>query len=127
MTKKERANPLILQASRKKRIAKGAGLEVSELNKLIKMHRQMADMMKKMGKTGGLKQMMATMFGKNADLNALSQASMTDKADNKALNDLPNSDALKGLDLSSSLLSGNQNKAPDPLSMLGLPGFGKKR
>jgi len=52
MTKKERANPDILAASRKKRIAKGAGLEVSELNKLIKQHRQMADMMKKMGKMG---------------------------------------------------------------------------
>ena len=52
MTKKERANPDLLQASRKKRIAAGAGMEVSELNKLLKMHRQMADMMKKMGKMG---------------------------------------------------------------------------
>ena len=52
MTKKERAAPQILQASRKKRIAAGAGLEVSDLNKLLKMHRQMADMMKKMGKMG---------------------------------------------------------------------------
>ncbi len=67
MTKKERANPQILQASRKKRIARGAGLEVSELNKLLKMHRQMADMMKKMGKMGKggmLKQAMKGMFGK---------------------------------------------------------------
>ena len=52
MTKQERRNPALLQASRKKRIAKGAGMEVSDLNKLIKMHRQMADMMKKMGKMG---------------------------------------------------------------------------
>ena len=67
MTKKERANPQILQASRKKRIAKGAGLEVSELNKLLKMQRQMGDMMKKMGKMGKggmLKQAMKGMFGK---------------------------------------------------------------
>ncbi|MGR3571630.1 signal recognition particle protein [Brevirhabdus sp.] len=67
MTKKERANPQILQASRKKRIAKGAGLEVSELNKLLKMHRQMADMMKKMGKMGKkgmLKGALGQMFGK---------------------------------------------------------------
>nr|WP_319247900.1 signal recognition particle protein [uncultured Celeribacter sp.] len=67
MTKKERANPALLQASRKKRIAKGAGLEVSELNKLLKMHRQMADMMKKMGKMGKggmLKQAVKGMFGK---------------------------------------------------------------
>jgi len=62
MTKKERANPQILQASRKKRIAKGAGLDVSELNKLLKMHRQMSDMMKKMGKMGG-KNMMRQMGG----------------------------------------------------------------
>ncbi|WP_294621834.1 signal recognition particle protein [uncultured Roseovarius sp.] len=64
MTKKERVNPKLLQASRKKRIAKGAGLEVSELNKLLKMQRQMGDMMKKMGKGGMLKQAMKGMFGK---------------------------------------------------------------
>lgn len=67
MTKTERANPQLLQASRKKRIAKGAGLEVSELNKLMKMHRQMSDMMKKMGKMGKggmLKQAMKGMMGK---------------------------------------------------------------
>ncbi|WP_334191411.1 signal recognition particle protein [Pararhodobacter sp.] len=68
MTKKERANPELLQASRKKRIAAGAGLEVSELNKLLKMHRQMADVMKKMGKGGMLKQAMKSMFGKNPDM-----------------------------------------------------------
>ncbi|MFT4716512.1 MAG: signal recognition particle subunit SRP54 [Paracoccaceae bacterium] len=64
MTKRERANPKVLQASRKKRIARGAGLEVSELNKLLKMQRQMGDMMKKMGKGGMLKQAMKGMFGK---------------------------------------------------------------
>ncbi len=67
MTKKERANPQILQASRKKRIANGAGLEVSDLNKLLKMQRQMSDMMKKMGKMGKggmMKQAMKGMFGK---------------------------------------------------------------
>jgi signal recognition particle subunit SRP54 len=67
MTKRERANPQLLQASRKKRIAKGAGMEVSDLNKLMKMHRQMSDMMKKMGKMGKggmLKQAMKGMFGK---------------------------------------------------------------
>ena len=65
MTKKERANPQILQASRKKRIAKGAGLEVSDLNKLMKMHRQMSDMMKKMGKMGkkGMMRQLGSLFG----------------------------------------------------------------
>jgi len=64
MTKRERANPKLLQASRKKRIAKGAGMDVSDLNKLLKMHRQMGDMMKKMGKGGMLKQALKGMFGK---------------------------------------------------------------
>jgi signal recognition particle subunit SRP54 len=52
MTRAERRNPALLQASRKRRIAAGAGLEVQELNRLIKMHRQMADVMKKMGGKG---------------------------------------------------------------------------
>src|ERR1700719_1085135 len=49
MTRQERKNPDILKASRKKRIAAGAGLKVEEVNKLLKMHRNMADMMKAMG------------------------------------------------------------------------------
>jgi signal recognition particle subunit SRP54 len=71
MTKKERVNPLILQASRKKRISNGSGLEVSELNRLLKMHRQMSDMMKKMGKSGNkgmLRGMMGQMMGNGASL-----------------------------------------------------------
>ena len=70
MTKKERASPNLLQASRKRRIALGAGVEVPELNKLIKMHRQMSDMMKRMGKMGGkgmLKSFMEQMSGKKDD------------------------------------------------------------
>ncbi|MEC7965880.1 MAG: signal recognition particle protein [Pseudomonadota bacterium] len=63
MTKKERANPQLLQASRKKRIAAGSGQQVSDLNKLLKMHRQMADMMKKMGKMGKGKMMKQAMKG----------------------------------------------------------------
>jgi signal recognition particle subunit SRP54 len=52
MTKGERAKPDIINGSRRKRIAAGSGVEVSEVNKLLKMHRQMSDMMKKMGKGG---------------------------------------------------------------------------
>ncbi|MGE3248881.1 MAG: signal recognition particle protein [Hyphomonadaceae bacterium] len=50
MTKAERAKPDLLNGSRRKRIAKGAGVEVSEINKLVKMHRGMSDMAKQMGK-----------------------------------------------------------------------------
>ncbi len=52
MTPKERRNPKMLNGSRKKRIAAGSGTSVQDVNRLIKTHRQMADMMKKMGKMG---------------------------------------------------------------------------
>ncbi|SSC72055.1 unnamed protein product [Ciceribacter sp. T2.26MG-112.2] len=67
MTKAERTNPDILKHSRKKRIAAGSGTDAAEINKLLKMHRQMADMMKAMGgKKGGgmMKQMMGGLAGK---------------------------------------------------------------
>ena len=83
MTRKERLSPNLLQASRKKRIALGAGLEVPELNKLIKMHRQMSDMMKRMGKMGGkgmLKSFMQQMSGKSNDLTpSMSDAQLLQK------------------------------------------------
>jgi signal recognition particle subunit SRP54 len=53
MTPKERRNPDILKASRKKRIAAGSGVTVEYVNRLLKQHRQMADMMKAMGGKGG--------------------------------------------------------------------------
>ena len=49
MTPRERRNPDILKASRKKRIAAGSGTTPEAINKLLKMHRGMADMMKAMG------------------------------------------------------------------------------
>ena len=124
MTKKERANPDLLQASRKKRIAAGAGLEVSDLNKLLKMHRQMADMMKKMGKMGKggmLKQAMKGMFGGKGGM----PGGMPDMSDPKAMEE-----AAKAL----------QGKLPGGLGGLGgmgglsglnipggISGFGKKK
>ena len=53
MTKAERKKPDILQASRKRRIAAGAGVEVAEINRLLKQHRQMQDAFKMMAKGGG--------------------------------------------------------------------------
>ncbi|MBA5723947.1 signal recognition particle protein [Candidatus Liberibacter sp.] len=52
MTKKERSNPIIIKNSRKKRIAAGSGTDVVRINKLLKLHRQMADMMKIMKGNG---------------------------------------------------------------------------
>ena len=60
MTKAERRNPKILDAKRKKRVAAGSGTSVQDINKLVKMHRQMADMMKAMGKKRGI---FSQMFG----------------------------------------------------------------
>ena len=68
MTRAERANPDILKHSRKKRIAAGSGTDAAQINKLLKMHRQMADMMKAMGgkgkKGGMMKGLMGGMAGK---------------------------------------------------------------
>ncbi|MCQ0990329.1 signal recognition particle protein [Jiella marina] len=61
MTAKERSQPDILKHSRKKRIAAGSGTSSADINKLLKMHRQMADMMKSMGKGKG--GMMGKMMG----------------------------------------------------------------
>jgi signal recognition particle subunit SRP54 len=64
MTPGERANPDILKASRKRRIAAGSGSTPEHINRLLKMHRQMADMMKAMGRgKGGMMGKMASMFG----------------------------------------------------------------
>jgi signal recognition particle subunit SRP54 len=60
MTRAERKNPKLLNASRKKRVAAGSGTSVPEINRLVKMHRQMADMMKSMGKKRGL---LGSLFG----------------------------------------------------------------
>src|SRR5205807_7707178 len=49
MTARERRNPDLLKASRKRRIAAGSGTKPEDINRLLKMHRTMADMMKAMG------------------------------------------------------------------------------
>ena len=53
MTLRERRKPDILQASRKRRIAAGAGVEVAEINRLLKQHRQMQDAFKMLARDGG--------------------------------------------------------------------------
>ena len=53
MTKYERSKPKIINGSRKKRIAAGSGTSVSQINKILKQHRKMSDMMKKLSRKGG--------------------------------------------------------------------------
>jgi signal recognition particle subunit SRP54 len=62
MTPKERSRPDLLNAKRKIRVAKGSGTTVQEVNKLLKMHQEMANAMKKIRKMGGLGKL-ASMFG----------------------------------------------------------------
>lgn len=114
MTKKERANPQLLQASRKKRIAAGAGLEVSELNRLLKMHRQMADAMKKMGKMGkkGMMRQLGGLMGGKMPSEAEMAAAQQQMGAGGAMPKLPGG-GLPGL--------GGSALPP------GLSGFGKKK
>ena len=60
MTPYERRNPKAMDAKRKKRVAAGSGTKVEEINRLLKMHLQMAGMMKQMGQGKG---MFGKMFG----------------------------------------------------------------
>jgi len=95
MTRKERRNPKILDGKRKRRIAAGSGTKVEEVNRLIKMHRQMADMMKMMGQNRGMMQRMAGAMGfggkgagpSEAEVQRM-QAELA-KIDPKALEQLP--------------------------------------
>jgi signal recognition particle subunit SRP54 len=62
MTPRERRNPELIQGSRKRRITQGSGTQVQDLNRLLKQHKQMAKMMKKM-KGGGMEKMMRGLGG----------------------------------------------------------------
>jgi len=61
MTIKERRNPDLMNPSRKKRIAAGCGMDVAEVNKLIKQQAQMAKMMKKFANPSGMSKMMRSL------------------------------------------------------------------
>jgi signal recognition particle subunit SRP54 len=63
MTARERSKPEIINAKRKIRVAKGSGTTVQEINKLLKMHQEMATAMKRLKKMGGLGKL-AAMFSK---------------------------------------------------------------
>jgi signal recognition particle subunit SRP54 len=62
MTPKERSRPELMNAKRKIRVAKGSGTTVQEVNKLLKMHQEMASAMKRLRKMGGFSKL-AGLFG----------------------------------------------------------------
>jgi signal recognition particle subunit SRP54 len=63
MTPRERRRPEIIDGSRRRRIAAGAGMQVQDVNRLLKQHMEMQKMMKKLG-SGKLARMMGAMAGK---------------------------------------------------------------
>jgi signal recognition particle subunit SRP54 len=123
MTPKERRVPKIIDGKRKRRIAAGSGTKVEEVNKLLKMHRQMADMMKTMGKRGGMMQRMMGMGGGGAAPSPAELEKMQGelaRLDPRALESLPK-ELKEGLPKGLPGLGG----AAKPLPRLpGLPGLG---
>ncbi|MFV2090030.1 MAG: signal recognition particle protein, partial [Pseudomonadales bacterium] len=63
MTPQERRFPDVINGSRKKRIAGGSGTQITDVNRLLKQHRQMQKMMKKVTKKGGMQKMMRGLQG----------------------------------------------------------------
>jgi signal recognition particle subunit SRP54 len=64
MTPLERRKPEVINGSRKRRVAQGSGTQIQDVNRLLKQHKQMQRMMKKMGSKGGMANMMRGMKGK---------------------------------------------------------------
>jgi signal recognition particle subunit SRP54 len=122
MTRAERKNPDILKASRKKRIAAGAGLKVEEVNKVLKMHRNMADMMKAMGQ------------GKRGPMAGIAQAmgfgggGMPSQEQMKAMADKMPGGMPQGMPSLPKEFPGLTGPGKPTLPGLGgFPGFGKKK
>ena len=110
MTKKERTNVGLLNASRRKRIASGSGSSVHEVNRLVKQQQDMARMMKKVGKVGGmgaLKNMFSGLGG-NSESNMPNGMPGSIEEMQKMMGKLP--------------MGGGTNK----FSGMGLPGFSGK-
>ena len=122
MTRAERRKPALLNASRKKRVAAGSGTSVQEINKLLKAHRQMADMMKKMGKGGmaGLAKQMGQIPGMGGMAGGSDPAALLKQA--KAAGDQPTENI--DFDAIERALSG---RGPMPPGLGGLPGMSKKK
>jgi signal recognition particle subunit SRP54 len=116
MTPKERRMPKILDAKRKRRIAAGSGTKVEDVNKLLKMHRQMADMMKQMGNRKGLFGRMMGGGGMPSEAEMQRMQEELTRLDPKALQNLPPE--------MRDLIKGGTPGGPAPVLPKGLPGLG---
>ena len=136
MTPYERRNPKVMDAKRKKRVAAGSGTKVEEINRLLKMHLQMAGMMKQMGQGKGL---FGKMMGKGAPDAAELEKMQAELAnlDPEALPEelkemmkggsLPSMPGLPGLGGAKLPGLGNLPGLGGGSPFKGLPGFGKKK
>ncbi|TPW27024.1 signal recognition particle protein [Pararhizobium mangrovi] len=136
MTKHERAHPDVLKHSRKKRIATGSGTTSADINKLLKMHRQMADVMKAMGgkgkKAGMLGKMLGGMGGGMGGMGGGMPPGMPDpsKMDPKELEALQKQMGAGGMPGAGGLPGGMPGGLPGGFpggSMPGMGGFGGGR
>ncbi len=130
MTPQERRNPDVLKHSRKKRIAAGSGTKAEDINKLLKMHRTMADMMKAMGgaKRGPMAQLAAAMgMGGGPSPEELAKLAETMPGGLPGAGQLPpNFPGLPPTFPGAPNLPGFGGKPPLP-GLGGFPGLGKKK
>jgi signal recognition particle subunit SRP54 len=123
MTPKERKTPDLLKASRKKRIAAGSGTKVEDINRMLKMHRNMSDMMKQMGsgKRGGPMAGLANMLGLGGGMPSPEQMA---KLAEKMPGGMPGA---PGLPPTMPGLPPKFPGAPNLPGLGGFPGLGKKK
>lgn len=119
MTKVERENPQIMNASRRRRIAEGSGTSVQDVNKLCKQQQDMQTMMKRMKKMG-MGKMMGMMKGMMGDRDAaMLDESMADELAAQQ-GGMPN----LGPNPFAGGMPGLGGKLPNPAGMLGMPNLG---
>jgi signal recognition particle subunit SRP54 len=136
MTPRERRSPDLLKASRKKRIAAGSGTRVEDINRMLKMHRSMADVMKAMGSAKrGPMAGLANMLGLGGGMPSPEEMQKLAERMPGGLPGLPG-----GIPGGTALPPGMPNLPPrfpggpllpglggKPPGLGGLPGFGKKK
>jgi len=129
MTPQERKNPDILKASRKKRIAAGSGTSPEQINRLLKMHRGMADMMKAMGgaKRGPMAGLAAAMGMGGGMPSAEEMQKMAEKMQGQGLGAGALPPGMPGLPPNFPGLPGGLPGLGGPKLPPGFPGLGKKK
>jgi signal recognition particle subunit SRP54 len=133
MTPKERRNPDVLKASRKKRIAAGSGTKVEEINRMLKMHRSMGDFMKAMGagKKRGPMAGLANMLGLGGGMPSPEEMQKLAEKMPGGISGLPGGGLPPGIPGAVLKFPGTGPLLPGlggkPPGLPGFPGFGKKK